>query len=62
MWMCHVHYVPGQEGCEFFQWADFDEDGEPVWGRGRRRGGAGGSGGADDDGRGGEQMDEVVDS
>lgn len=31
MWMCHAHYVPGREGCEFFQWAEFDEDGEPPW-------------------------------
>jgi hypothetical protein len=31
MWMCHVHYVPGQDGCSFFQWAEFDEDGEPPW-------------------------------
>lgn len=31
MWMCHVHYVPGQEGCAFFQWAEFDDDGEPPW-------------------------------
>lgn len=31
MWMCHVHYVPGQEGCSFFQWAEFDQDGEPPW-------------------------------
>jgi alkylated DNA repair dioxygenase AlkB len=31
MWMCHVHYVPGQDGCSFFQWAEFDDDGEPPW-------------------------------
>ncbi|KAJ4347128.1 uncharacterized protein N0V89_011066 [Didymosphaeria variabile] len=31
MWMCHVSYVPGKEGCSFFQWAEFDEDGEPPW-------------------------------
>lgn len=31
MWMCHVNYVPGQEGCSFFQWAEFDDDGEPPW-------------------------------
>ncbi|KAF2195167.1 hypothetical protein K469DRAFT_698727 [Zopfia rhizophila CBS 207.26] len=31
MWMCHADYVPGQEGCSFFQWAEFDEDGEPPW-------------------------------
>lgn len=31
MWMCHTHYVPGEEGCSFFQWAEFDEDGDPPW-------------------------------
>lgn len=31
MWMCHTGYVPGQEGCSFFQWAEFDDDGEPPW-------------------------------
>ncbi|KAF2269159.1 GRF zinc finger domain-containing protein [Lojkania enalia] len=31
MWMCHTNYVPGQEGCSFFQWAEFDDDGEPPW-------------------------------
>jgi alkylated DNA repair dioxygenase AlkB len=31
MWMCHAGYVPGQEGCSFFQWAEFDDDGEPPW-------------------------------
>ncbi|KAF1940731.1 GRF zinc finger domain-containing protein [Clathrospora elynae] len=31
MWMCHAGYVPGQEGCGFFQWAEFDDDGEPSW-------------------------------
>ncbi|KAL5117020.1 hypothetical protein ACEQ8H_005106 [Pleosporales sp. CAS-2024a] len=31
MWMCHTHYVPGQDGCGFFQWAEFDDDGEPPW-------------------------------
>ncbi|KAG9199414.1 hypothetical protein G6514_008574 [Epicoccum nigrum] len=31
MWMCHANYVPGQDGCSFFQWAEFDEDGEPPW-------------------------------
>ena len=29
--MCHAGYVPGQESCSFFQWAEFDEDGEPPW-------------------------------
>ncbi|KAF2008509.1 hypothetical protein BU24DRAFT_415867 [Aaosphaeria arxii CBS 175.79] len=31
MWMCHVNYVPGEEGCGFFQWAEFDADGNPPW-------------------------------
>ncbi|KAK2591647.1 hypothetical protein QQS21_010661 [Conoideocrella luteorostrata] len=29
-WMCHAGNVPGKEGCSFFQWAEFDEDGNPV--------------------------------
>ncbi len=31
MWMCHAGNSPGNEGCTFFQWAEFDEDGEPPW-------------------------------
>ncbi|CAD0094778.1 unnamed protein product [Aureobasidium mustum] len=31
MWMCHAGYTPGQEGCTFFEWAEFDDDGEPPW-------------------------------
>lgn len=31
MWMCHVGNTPGKEGCSFFQWAEFDDDGEPPW-------------------------------
>jgi hypothetical protein len=31
MWMCHANYSPGKEGCSFFQWAEFNEDGEPPW-------------------------------
>ncbi|KAH6644013.1 hypothetical protein C7974DRAFT_12611 [Boeremia exigua] len=31
MWMCHTNYIPGQDGCSFFQWAEFDDDGEPPW-------------------------------
>ncbi|KAF2835738.1 GRF zinc finger domain-containing protein [Patellaria atrata CBS 101060] len=31
MWMCHVNYAPGKEGCGFFKWAEFDDDGEPPW-------------------------------
>lgn len=58
MWMCHAHYIPGQEGCSFFQWAEFDEDGEPVWG------GKAGAGDGDGDGHGREERagrkDEAV--
>ncbi|KAI9825696.1 MAG: hypothetical protein M1832_001040 [Thelocarpon impressellum] len=28
-WICHVGATPGKEGCTFFQWAEFDDDGEP---------------------------------
>lgn len=31
MWMCHSGYTPGQKGCSFFKWAEFDDDGEPPW-------------------------------
>lgn len=31
MWMCHTNYVPGKQGCSFFQWAEFDDDGLPPW-------------------------------
>lgn len=31
MWMCHANYTPGKEGCSFFQWAEFDDDGNPPW-------------------------------
>lgn len=37
MWMCHTHYIPGQDGCSFFQWAEFDDDGEPPWAEKVRR-------------------------
>lgn len=30
-WMCHAGNVPGKEACAFFEWAEFDDDGEPVW-------------------------------
>lgn len=29
-WMCHASNVPGKNGCSFFQWAEFDDDGNPV--------------------------------
>jgi alkylated DNA repair dioxygenase AlkB len=31
MWMCYAGYSPGSKGCSFFQWAGFDDDGEPLW-------------------------------
>ncbi|KAL2006753.1 hypothetical protein VTN00DRAFT_9421 [Thermoascus crustaceus] len=30
MWMCYAGYAPGGKGCPFFQWAEFDDDGEPI--------------------------------
>lgn len=30
MWMCYAGFAPGKEGCSFFQWAEFDNDGDPV--------------------------------
>ena len=37
--MCHAGYVPGRESCGFFQWAEFDEDGEPPWASKVKKGG-----------------------
>ncbi|CRG89272.1 hypothetical protein PISL3812_06308 [Talaromyces islandicus] len=31
MWMCYAGYSPGSKGCSYFQWAQFDDDGEPLW-------------------------------
>ncbi|KAJ6031805.1 hypothetical protein N7540_002537 [Penicillium herquei] len=31
MWMCYGGFAPGKQGCSFFQWAEFDDDGNPVW-------------------------------
>ncbi|KAJ5764932.1 hypothetical protein N7520_004491 [Penicillium odoratum] len=33
MWMCYAGTTPGKQGCSFFQWAEFDDDGDPVWDR-----------------------------
>ncbi|KAK1782512.1 hypothetical protein QBC45DRAFT_402398 [Copromyces sp. CBS 386.78] len=30
-WMCHAGNQPGKEACSFFQWAEFDDDGRPLW-------------------------------
>lgn len=36
MWMCQVGAQPsGREGCGFFVWAEFTDDGEPIWVRPR---------------------------
>lgn len=29
-WMCYASNVPEKESCGFFQWAEFDDDGNPV--------------------------------
>lgn len=34
MWMCYANYTPGQKGCSYFVWAEFDEDGKPPWAEG----------------------------
>lgn len=34
MWMCHAGLAPDKgkdEGCGFFEWAQFDDDGRPSW-------------------------------
>lgn len=31
MWMCYAGFAPGKKSCYFFQWATFDDDGEPIW-------------------------------
>lgn len=35
-WMCHAGNVPDKTGCSFFQWARFDDDGNPIWTHTRR--------------------------
>ncbi|KAK2038184.1 GRF zinc finger protein [Colletotrichum somersetense] len=30
-WMCHGGNVPGKDSCSFFLWAQFDDDGNPIW-------------------------------
>ncbi|KAK3318495.1 GRF zinc finger domain-containing protein [Apodospora peruviana] len=29
-WMCYAGNVPGQKGCSFFQWVEFDDNGLPI--------------------------------
>lgn len=31
MWMCYAGFAPGKKSCSFFQWAEFDDNGEPLW-------------------------------
>jgi alkylated DNA repair dioxygenase AlkB len=31
MWMCYAGSSPEKEGCPFFEWAEFDDDGDPIW-------------------------------
>ncbi|KAL9123072.1 MAG: hypothetical protein Q9187_000374 [Circinaria calcarea] len=31
MWTCDAGNTPGKEGCGYFQWAEFDDDGNPPW-------------------------------
>ncbi|OAS99648.1 CUE domain-containing protein, variant 2 [Blastomyces dermatitidis ER-3] len=40
MWMCYAGYAVGKTSCSFFQWAEFDDEGEPIWrnGVGKERG------------------------
>jgi hypothetical protein len=30
-WMCYAGNAPGKEGCTYFEWAEFDDDGNPIW-------------------------------
>ncbi|ATZ51293.1 hypothetical protein BCIN_06g07070 [Botrytis cinerea B05.10] len=30
-WMCYAGNAPGKEGCTYFEWAEFDDDGNPTW-------------------------------
>lgn len=31
IWVCAQDYQPGHENCGYFEWARFDEFGEPPW-------------------------------
>jgi alkylated DNA repair dioxygenase AlkB len=31
IWMCQVGGIPGKHSCGFFEWAEFTDDGEPLW-------------------------------
>ena len=30
-WMCHTSFQTDMDGCSFFTWAEFDDDGNPPW-------------------------------
>ncbi|EEH39968.1 GRF zinc finger domain-containing protein [Paracoccidioides lutzii Pb01] len=49
MWMCYAGYAVGHTSCSFFQWAEFDEDGEPVWANEGKAKGIGVEAGASND-------------
>ncbi|KAI1505294.1 hypothetical protein F5X99DRAFT_276929 [Biscogniauxia marginata] len=34
-WMCHGGNAPGREHCSYFEWAEFDDDGNPSWDKAR---------------------------
>lgn len=31
MWVCAMGYVQDRKACSFFQWAEFDDKGDPIW-------------------------------
>lgn len=31
MWMCQAGGIPDRQSCGFFEWAEFTDDGEPLW-------------------------------
>ena len=33
MWTCYAGFMPEKKSCSFFQWAEFDDEGEPIWRR-----------------------------
>ncbi|TKX21529.1 2OG-Fe(II) oxygenase-like protein 5 [Elsinoe australis] len=37
MWTCDMGYQPGQKNCGYFEWAEFDDDGEPIWPENKKR-------------------------
>ena len=47
-WMCHAGNMPGRQGCTYFQWAEFDDDGRPLRRAGDKAAGQQGQTGAAD--------------